>query len=140
MYVDDGKTWVSSESLLTNVRILARAYKKIDRWLISVGLSPDLVKRELQHYTRRRNDDCPPIPLPGKDGGIVFLTASKTVKWLGIHFDRKLRFDEHVKKLAARAQSAVNGLCMLANTVRGLSQSHLRTLYLSCVLPILSYG
>ena len=32
------------------------------------------------------------------------------------------------------------GLRMLANTVRGLSQEHMRHLYISCILPILLYA
>lgn len=32
------------------------------------------------------------------------------------------------------------GLRMLANTVRGLSQDHMRRLYISCILPILTYA
>jgi hypothetical protein len=59
---------------------------------------------------------------------------------LGVLFDRKLTFDVHVRSLADRACSKVNGSRMLANTVKGLSQGHLRTLYRTCVLPVLTYA
>jgi hypothetical protein len=43
------------------------------------------------------------------------------VKWLGVYLDHKFRFEYHVKSLAAKAKTVVNGISMLANIVRGLS-------------------
>jgi len=63
-----------------------------------------------------------------------------TVRWLGVYFDRKLRFQKHATILAARGENAVSGLTMLANTARGLSQTHLRHLYLACVSPKILYA
>lgn len=141
MYVDDGKLYVSSKSLHTNVILLQLAYKEVESWLLSAGLAPDLAKREIMHYSRRRKYDCsPPITLQDYDGTTRTLVPDKSVKWLGVHFDRKLLFNHHVKSLAARCETSVNGMAMLANTVRGLSQMHLRRLYLSCVIPKLLYA
>ncbi|KAJ7765469.1 hypothetical protein DFH07DRAFT_737701, partial [Mycena maculata] len=46
----------------------------------------------------------------------------------------------HVKTLAARAENTVNGLTMLSNTVRGLSQLHLRHLYKACIIPMMTHA
>lgn len=92
------------------------------------------------HYTNTRTTYSPAITLPGKDGNNITLKADLTVKWLGMYFDRKLTFNHHVKAMAARAEKTVNRLSMLANTIKGLSQKHVRTLYTSCVLPVLTYG
>ncbi|KAI4293689.1 hypothetical protein K525DRAFT_148505, partial [Schizophyllum commune Loenen D] len=54
--------------------------------------------------------------------------------WLGIHLDRKLLFNDHVKIMAAKAGGAVGRLTMLSNTIRGLSQANIRTLYKACVI------
>lgn len=121
-------------------RLLAAAYRKTDEWLRKAGLAPDLSKRELMHYSRRKKDGTPAIRLQEHDGTISTITVFSHVKWLGVYLDRKLSFDHHVKILAGRAESAVNGLMMLANTVRGLSQVHLRHLYRACVLPVMQYA
>jgi hypothetical protein len=64
MYVDDGKIYVSSTSLQTNVLLLKTAYSEVEAWLRSAGLAPDLAKREIMHYSRRPKYDCsPPISL-----------------------------------------------------------------------------
>jgi ribonuclease HI len=141
MYVDDGKIYVSSASLHTNVIMLKQAYEEVAAWLKSAGLAPDLVKREIMHYSRRRKYDCsPPITLQDDDGSTKTLVPDKIVKWLGVHFDRKLLFHQHVKIAAARGENAVNALRRLANTVRGLSHTLLRRLYLACVIPKILYA
>ena len=42
--------------------------------------------------------------------------------------------------MAAKAENAVACISMLANTVRGLSHYHLRLLYRTCILPIITYA
>ena len=44
------------------------------------------------------------------------------MKWLGITFDSKLLFNEHVKAATNKAENIAKGLTMLGNTVRGLHQ------------------
>ena len=141
MYVDDGKIYVSSTSLYTNVTLLKLAYEEVATWLNSAGLAPDLNKREIMHYSRRRKYDCsPPITLQDSANSTKTLVPNKVVKWLGVHFDRKLYFHHHVKLAAARGDNAVNSLKMLANTVRGLSHTLLRRLYLACVILKILYA
>lgn len=140
MYVDDGMLIVSSESLETNNHLLAAAYKKTDAWLRKAGLSPDLTKRELMHHSKRKNDGTPAIHLQEHDGSVSMVTVFSHVKWLGVYLDRKLTFNHHVKILAGRAENTVNGLLMLANTVCGLSQVHLRHLYRACVMPMMLFA
>ncbi|KAJ3559098.1 hypothetical protein NP233_g11351 [Leucocoprinus birnbaumii] len=47
---------------------------------------------------------------------------------------------QHVKRMSARAEAAIGCISMLANTVCGLSHKHLRVLYKTCVLPIMTYA
>jgi hypothetical protein len=140
MYVDDGKLTVSSRSLETNVIYLKSACNKVDEWLHQAGLSPDYAKRELMHYTRRKKDGSPSITFDDRDGKRRVICPESHVRWLGVHFDRKLRFTHHIKLAAAKGTNAVCALAMLANTVRGLHQTQLRHLYIACVLPKILYA
>ena len=127
MYVDDGKLYVSSDSLENNVSLLKLAYKEVESWLLGAGLAPDLSKRELMHYSCCKNHDSNPHnSLDDYDGTTRSIATDKFVRWLGVHFDRKLLFNYHTKILAARGENTVNSITMLANTVRGLSHNHLR--------------
>ncbi|KAK0470526.1 hypothetical protein IW261DRAFT_1316432, partial [Armillaria novae-zelandiae] len=99
-------------------------------------------KRELCHFVAQKGTTTfPAIILPGKIAGTEVAIAPKlSTRWLGFFFDAKLTFRSHVKEMVARAELVVNGIGMLANTVRGLSQNHMRHIYMSCVLPVLTYG
>ncbi|KAF5311492.1 hypothetical protein D9611_011566 [Ephemerocybe angulata] len=141
MYVDDGKLYVSSDSLDTNVRMLKIAYEKAAEWLRKAGLSADAAKRELMHYSRRRNHNSSPSIVFDEDPNHpVTVTPQATLRWLGVFFDRQLRFETHAKIVAAKGMNTVAALTMLANTVRGLSHIYLRRLYLTCVIPQILYA
>jgi hypothetical protein len=152
LFVDDGNVYVSSYSIDTNVRILVQAFKVIQKWATHFGLTIDMVKKEIMHYSNRRVDSqgkgknrvehAPPITLPSMDptGEPQTIEVNDTVKWLGIHFDRHLRFTVHIKEAAGKATRALGALRMLSNTQRGLRQPLLRMLFLSCILPIITYA
>ena len=91
MYVDDGKIYMSSDSLETNTIILKTTYLEVESWLKSAGLSSDLTKRELMHYSRQpKYDCCPHLTIVDHNGITRTIIPERTVKWLGVHFDRKL--------------------------------------------------
>ncbi|KAF8578046.1 hypothetical protein K439DRAFT_1270702, partial [Ramaria rubella] len=102
----------------------------------------NVTKWELGHYSCRRDAFTNELSiwLPGKDNLLVEVKAEHTIKWLRIYFDQNLTFNEHVKRMAGHAEKTINGLSMLANTVWGLSQSHVHALYIACVVPQLTYG
>ncbi|KAF5374701.1 hypothetical protein D9615_009019 [Tricholomella constricta] len=141
MYIDDGTLRVSSDTLDTNVKILRSNYIVVNDWLENNGLSSAAEKNELMHHSWRRDKGhSPSIRLPTPDGPDVTITAGDTIRILGVYFDRRLTFNQHVRILADRAGNAVRGSRMLANTVKGLSQLELRTLYQACITPVLTYA
>ncbi|KAJ7702415.1 hypothetical protein B0H17DRAFT_874498, partial [Mycena rosella] len=131
----------SSNSLKTNTLLLTRLFQFVQKWLRKVGMSAAPDKTEVMHHSWRHDGgESPKFHLRNEDGSEVVVEAGPTLKWLGVLFDRKMTFDAHVRSLTDRACSKVNGSRMLANTVKGLSQEHLRTLYRTCVLPVLTYA
>jgi len=66
--------------------------------------------------------------------------VTPSICWLGIYFDRKLLFNHHVKKISTKAKAALGCIAMLSNIVQGLSHLNLRTLYRTCILPIITYA
>ncbi|KAF9256531.1 hypothetical protein L218DRAFT_796791, partial [Marasmius fiardii PR-910] len=100
-------------------------------------------KRELMHYTRRKRDkNCSPAIIFDQEADGVQHTVAPTsyIRWLGMFFDRKLRFDKHAKLMAVSCDGAVSGLTMLANTIWGLHQTKMRQLYIVCVQPKFLYA
>ena len=78
--------------------------------------------------------------MTARDHGLTIHASVQPIRWLGVWFDSKLRFTEHVKRKAAQARNVVRHLRSLANTQRGPPPRALRKTIFTCVLPILTYG
>lgn len=59
--------------------------------------------------------------------------------WLGIYFDSRLSFSDHVAKMASKSWKAAAGLSMLVKTTRGVKAIIIQKAVNACILPILSY-
>jgi hypothetical protein len=102
---DAGNIWVSSLSLNTNIYILQAAYKAVRKRLTENGLSVDIKKCELIHFTKQKQDlnNLPSISIPSETAeNMITIPPSPHIKWLGIIFDSKLNFHEHVHKVTAK--------------------------------------
>ena len=138
-YIDDFSLLASSSSVSENAQLLTDSFQAVQTELAEAGLTLDVTKTELIHFSRSRSPPCPSLHL-STPAGIVTISPKPVLRWLGIFFDSKLSFKEHVRIMVNRAKGSLNGLCALANTVRGLHQSHLLTLVKTCILPILTYA
>lgn len=109
----------------------------------SEGITFDLEKSELIHLTKRSKDTNSLISarLPnGRPCSVQPVEQGASLRWLGIHFDRKLAYKSHVKSLSAKALQVADGLRFLGNTVRGAPASLFRLAITACVLPTQYYS
>jgi ribonuclease HI len=140
-YVDDGLLVATSPSCTENVPILREKYQVICRELERIGLRLEHDKTELMHFHQKTTTVMPGIDLglaPFHNGRL--LMPSKVWRYLGFYFTPRLRWDYHIKYYATRARSSVQAMLMLGNSIRGLTPMMKRTLYKSCVVPIMTYG
>lgn len=141
MYIDDGTLRAASKSLDANVVTLRRDFIFVNEWLTKVGLSTEPEKTGLMHHSWKQDrGHSPAIKLPMPDGTETVIRAGETIRILGLYIDRKLTFNQHAQIVAQKAKKAIACTRMLANTIRGLSQSQLRMMYRACVAPILTYA
>jgi len=62
------------------------------------------------------------------------------LKYLGIIFDRKLTFKEHINCITAKCTKLIFSLSKSAKLNWGLNHKALKTIYLGGILPLLLYG
>jgi len=133
-YMDDISMTAASKSYKKNIVILEREARKLvllgDKNLIQFDIS----KTELIHFHNSKLE--PSLTMPDKS----IVEPKRLVKWLGIHFDNKLRFKEHIGIRTSLAKQSFYRLNRLANISRGLSPFALRQLYLACVTSVSDYG
>ncbi|ODM20665.1 hypothetical protein SI65_03718 [Aspergillus cristatus] len=141
-YADDICQLVISKSLEENTTRLQSIATDLIEWGQREGLTFDLAKTELQHFARgwKRNNPTCSIQTPEGTVEIKPPQLNEATRWLGIWFDRKLKFRIHTQTLAAKAKLAANGIQALANTVRGVKAPLLRQATIACVVSVLCYG
>lgn len=141
-YADDICQLVISKSLEENTTRLQSIATDLMEWGQREGLTFDLAKTELQHFARgwKRNDPTCSIQTPEGTVEIIPPQLNEATRWLGIWFDRRLKFRIHIQTLAAKAKLAANGIQALANTVRGVKAPLLRQTTIACVVSVLCYG
>jgi ribonuclease HI len=142
IYIDDGSIRAVSHSISQNCALLERGFKIVNDYMIENKLTLDPKKREMMYFhnkqdlTGTRNTVCLACP----DGSTQTLAPLKTLRWLGIFFDSKLLWTDHINTLTERATSAVLTMSILGNSQKGLSANNLRKVYLQSVVPIMTYA
>ncbi|KZL86237.1 endonuclease reverse, partial [Colletotrichum incanum] len=142
-YADDIAILASSTSLEDNCALLAKEGQEALGWGALGGIMFDLDKLEFIHFTKRRKDGNPPITvtmLDGRQHTVQAVDQDSSLRWLGVHFDRRLSCKNHVRDLCAKACRVVNGLRGLGNTVWGAPAHLLCRAVTSCVSPIQHYA
>ena len=96
-------------------------------------------------FTRPYKRKLPPIPpviLPtlNTPGEMRTYEPQPHIKWLGLIFNSKLSFRQHILHLASRGAAVAGCLRMLTNMKGRLSQWNMKILYNACILPALSYA
>jgi ribonuclease HI len=135
-YIDDISLSTSSTSLKRNVRILEREVKKLYKLAEDSAISFDLSKTELIHFTSGKEAKRTTLTLPNQE----VVEPKEVVRWLGIWFDSKLSFKEHIAMRVSQAKSAFLRMSRLVNIERGLSPFAVRQLYLACITSISDFG
>ena len=135
-YIDDICLTTASTTMAKNTHILQREVSQLFRLGEQNAIQFDLTKTEMMHFSGSKQTKKHNLILPG--GEIV--QPKKLVRWLGVWFDPKLSFKEHVSIRVSLANQAFNRLSRLANTERGLSPASIRQIYLACVISVSDYG
>ncbi|QRW18672.1 Reverse transcriptase (RNA-dependent DNA polymerase) [Rhizoctonia solani] len=139
-YIDDFTILAWGKSHEYNVATMRRIATCVSHTASQLGLEFEIDKSDLIHFYRHSNHSSNPslhLTLNGKNYTIL---PQGCIRWLGFYLDRKLTFKEHISNSTNKAKAIIAGLGMLANTQRGLTIKHARILYLTCVIPILTYG
>ena len=131
-YADDIALVAISTSLQANCNQLQADLQEALSWGDSVGITFDPKKSELLHFFRTREDTN--TALPGVNAGTHSISEQPgPLRWLGVYFDRKLSFKQHVQILSTKALAVGNALKSLGKTTRGVPPNLLQQAVNACV-------
>ena len=133
-YADDIGLLAISTDLQTNCGKLQGDLQEALEWGQAEGITFDPKKSELIHFTRSPKDPQAPVSPQVAAGTHTIQESVDPLRWLGVFFDRKLKFKPHVRILAAKALTVGNALRSLGKTTRGVPPIFLQRAVTACVL------
>lgn len=133
-YADDVAITASSNYKLTVERLLEDAAEKITVWLEKTGIELAAQKSETILFTRKRTNNKISVMLQSH-----LIQSQETVKYLGLCMDTKMRFIDHARMVAQKADKAISMLTRIMPNTGG-AKSHRRRLLPSVTQSIIMYG
>jgi len=133
-YADDIGLLAISDDLQSNCTKLQKDMQEALEWGTSEGITFDPKKSELIHFTRSRKDPSPSASPQIVTESYKVQETIGPLRWLGVFFDRKLKFKQHVKILSAKALKVASAIRSLGKTTRGVPPILLQRVVTACVL------
>lgn len=134
-YADDGSLLATARTVPEVNRILQIHVDRTLDWGRDNGILFDSAKTELQYFHNKRKYHEPSIR-----AGDAEIKPNDCTRWLGVFFDRKLNFKDHVRRACQRARVVTDHVRHLGNTRRGLNPSLTRQAVQGSVFATLFYG
>ena len=138
LYVDDLLLLASGKTTNTVERRLQVGIYRVQDWALRNGFKFSKTKTVCMHFChQRREHDDPRLRLGPNDAPIPVVNSAK---YLGIIFDKKLNFRDHISDLKFRCNKALNLLKIVSHKEWGADRKMLLRLYQSLVRSKLDYG
>ena len=124
-------------SIMSSIELqLQLVLNQLTDWEAKSGFHFSRSKTVSMHFCRKRA----PHEDPHLTLGNAALPVSVTTKYLGLEFDRRLTYINHLKNLKDRGSQALNIMKCLAHTSWGADRKTLTMLYQALIRSKLDYG
>lgn len=138
MYADDTSVYTSAKQSKTIINRLNEAFSVMqqffDMWKIKINTTK--TQAIIFPFDNKRKR----IPINQLKSGAHTIPLEKSVKYLGITFDSKLNFGEHITNTIDKANKCFRALYSILAPNSQLSIQNKSLIYTSIIRPILSYG
>ena len=135
LFVDDFAICVSASSLHRAERQLQLCINGVQDWVINNGFKFSSSKTVAIHFWKGQK-----IPDPELWLGSDRITAVTQARFLGLIFDRRLTFRNHILDLKTKCLKSLDVLKVVGNTEWGADRKTLLHLYQALVRSKLDYG
>jgi len=134
-FIDDIAYGVQGESDEQNAEELQRMLEKAEQWRERHGVKFEPSKYVLTHFSRSRIPPAASIKI-----GHATIEPANEAKYLGVIFDRKLRFTQHIQHAAKKGTRFALAISRIAKSTWGASYRQTRMLFTSVVAARIDYA
>ena len=135
LYADDIVIWCELEDIVESSRLIQSALDKVGEWQDLWGTTFSPTKSNFVLFTRKRNIPNINLNIKGVD-----VPSADSVTFLGMIFDKKLRWHEHIKYLYDSCHKRLNILRSLQSQAWGADRHTLILIFKSYIRSKLDYG
>ena len=135
-FIDDITYGVQGESDEENTKELRKMLMKAEKWREEHGARFETSKYVLIHFTRSRNRHTTAC-IDIRD---TTIKPANEVKYLGVIFDRKLSFKQHIQYASKKGTNFALAMSRIAKCTWGAAYQQTRTLFTSVVAPRMDYA
>ena len=138
LFADDTAIFTSSNTTSRVRDRLQESIEGFEKWCASWKLIIQPSKTELLHFSPHpRKKYLNPIHLQVSN---INIQPQSSARYLGVIFDQRLHWRDHIKHVENRVQSRINLLRYLNRITPDANETIMLNLYKSLVRPILTYG
>lgn len=146
LYVDNRSIFALGPTYKVTADKLTTAANCIFSWLRDSGFTINADKCKtmfFQPWSRTKTlYGMPPLTIKVSlgNGTETTITPAISLCYLGVFFTPQLNWMTHVQIMSTHVLSLVKGLGVLGNSIRGFRLVNWRKIFISVILPILTYG
>lgn len=133
-FADDTVILATHENPVTASIILQRQLNDIQTWVNKWKIKMNESKSVQVTFTLRR-DQCPPVSLNNTQ-----IPQTSSTKYLGIHLDSRLTWNEHIRKKRKQIDLRIKDLYWLIGKKSKLALENKLLIYKTIIKPIWMYG
>ena len=137
LYADDSATWKTGSNLKAIIQEVQRYLDRLAMFFEQWGFKLSSEKTVAIVFTRNRNCRADDINLT--IGGKI-IKVEKTVRFLGVIFDRELTWAPHIKQIEERCNNRLNLMRVMTGTRWGASKMVLLIVYKALIRSVIDYG
>lgn len=134
LFADDCSVFKSGKSLKHTQKHIQAALNEITNWCTSNGFKISVDKSVAVLFTRKNNQHIK-LNVNGTP-----LKVDSKAKFLGLIFDKNLKWKDHIDYIASKAKKRLNLLRVLTGTEWGASKSCMITIYKTLIRSLFDYG
>lgn len=136
LYADDLIVYCKGKNMIRLTANIQKTINNLSKWSNNVGLQFNENKTVAIRFSRKYNQ-ITNLPLYLNNQTIEFVNHTK---YLGIIFDNKLNFREHIKEIKAKCNRKLNILKILSNSRYGSDQKLLLRIHNIIILSVIDYS
>jgi ribonuclease HI len=134
IFADDTAMWKSGRNVEKLQKVMQKALNYVEEWCNKWGFKVSIAKTSFVLFQRGR---IKPVSLlyEGK-----VLKREKVVKFLGLMFDQRLSWKDHIKYLVDKCRKRINILKAISGSKWGADKATMLIVYKSLILSCIDYG